>query len=422
MQAKPSAKRAYGSGSIFERDGNYYGKWRIDGRQVKRKLGPKRTKGEPHGLTRKQAETRVRELMAASQAEHDNAAKDAKRHRTKSQHGPTIDQVGRAYIEYAREHRGLKATTLGDYDCALRIHLAPFFGDRPVSEFDARLIEAYAKHLRTKPGSGWRGGKPLSPKTITNQLGALAVLLNFAMRRKWISASPMAGVDLPKQAGDAPIEKLKFLERDEVARLIEHAVPGEFQVLDRALYTLATYSGLRQGELRGLLWEHIDVARSIVHVVENVTHGRRSSPKGKRRRPVPLAPPAAEALLELRAVSPWTAPDDPVFAAPASGRPMGLTKLMERYREALAAAGLAVGFSFHDLRHTFGTNMARAGVPATTIQGWMGHADLQTTQRYMHYAPAHQDAARIAAALDPGTNPGTNLSETERTESNSEAA
>jgi integrase len=32
--------------------------------------------------------------------------------------------------------------------------------------------------------------------------------------------------------------------------------------------------------------------------------------------------------------------------------------------------------------------MARAGEPVTTIQAWLGHGDLKTTQRYMHYAPA----------------------------------
>lgn len=45
--------------------------------------------------------------------------------------------------------------------------------------------------------------------------------------------------------------------------------------------------------------------------------------------------------------------------------------------------------------------MARAGVPVGTIQAWMGHADLATTQLYMHYAPAGHDAARIDAAFDP---------------------
>jgi integrase len=177
-----------------------------------------------------------------------------------------------------------------------------------------------------------------------------------------------------------------------------------------------------KGELRGLRWEHLDFGRSIVHVLENVMRGRRSSPKGKRRRSVPLAPTASAALLELRASSEWLQDGDPVFACPSTGRPMARAGLMARYRKALVAAGLAPTFSFHDLRHTFGTTMARQGVPVGTIQAWMGHADLTTTQLYMHYAPADGDAAIIDAAFGAGTNPGTNLRLASRTESTSRAA
>jgi len=60
---------------------------------------------------------------------------------------------------------------------------------------------------------------------------------------------------------------------------------------------------------------------------------------------------------------------------------------MRRYHAALTAAGLDPAFRFHDLRHTLSTSMARAGEPVTSIQAWLGHSDLKTTQRYMHYAP-----------------------------------
>ena len=94
---------------------------------------------------------------------------------------------------------------------------------------------------------------------------------------------------------------------------------------------------------------------------------------------------------------------------------------MARYRKALAAARLPATFSFHDLRHTFGTTMARAGVEVGTIQAWLGHADLATTQLYMHYAPQARDADRIAAAfaVETATNPATNLRVVNGTEVNS---
>jgi hypothetical protein len=66
--------------------------------------------------------------------------------------------------------------------------------------------------------------------------------------------------------------------------------------------------------------------------------------------------------------------------------------------------------------------MARQSVPVGTIQAWMGHADLATTQLYMHYAPKAQDAAIIDAAFGaaPGTNPSTNLRVVGGTEANSQ--
>ena len=54
---------------------------------------------------------------------------------------------------------------------------------------------------------------------------------------------------------------------------------------------------------------------------------------------------------------------------------------------------------FHDLRHTFGAQMAAAGAPMRTLQEWMGHRDIQTTQRYADYAPSAREAELIAAAF-----------------------
>jgi len=68
MARSTNARRVYGTGSIVEHAGAFYGKWRVDGRQVKRKLGAVRQPGAAGGLTRKQAERRLRELMAETVA------------------------------------------------------------------------------------------------------------------------------------------------------------------------------------------------------------------------------------------------------------------------------------------------------------------------------------------------------------------
>jgi integrase len=55
--------------------------------------------------------------------------------------------------------------------------------------------------------------------------------------------------------------------------------------------------------------------------------------------------------------------------------------------------------TFHELRRTFGTRMAATGVPMRTLQEWMGHADIQTTSIYLHYAPSSGELALVNAAF-----------------------
>jgi len=384
MQAQRSAKRAYGSGSIYEHRGSWYGRWRPapGAPQVKRKLGPKRTRGGSDGMTRSQAEARLRELMAI-----EATPAIAPRPRVGAY---TVEQLGELYIANACK-LGRKESTLTDYAMCVRLHLTPFFGETPIQRIDAKRIEALIVHLRDNG---------LRPKSVRNYVGTLSALLNFAVRKKWLAASPMTAVDLPAlTSGDELEEPLRFLLPSEVHALADAALPGHYHAIDRALYLTAAFTGLRQGELRGLLWHHIDFDASRVRAFENVVRGERTTPKSRRGRSVPMARTVSHALLVLRAESAWTRPHDAVFADPLTGRPVALTPMMRRYRAALAAAGLETGFRFHDLRHTFGTSMARAGEPVTTIQAWLGHGDLKTTQRYMHYAPAVDEAERVERAF-----------------------
>jgi integrase len=92
----------------------------------------------------------------------------------------------------------------------------------------------------------------------------------------------------------------------------------------------------------------------------------------------------------------WIADDDLVFAGQLGGHLDG-SALRRRYHDALARAGLR-RLRFHDLRHTFGTAMiAKADI--LRVMEWMGHADVQTTQGYLHYRPRPDDARLADAAF-----------------------
>jgi integrase len=92
------------------------------------------------------------------------------------------------------------------------------------------------------------------------------------------------------------------------------------------------------------------------------------------------------------------AEEDLVFAHPHSGRPLDSSNVRHRLRQALAAAGLRA-IRFHDLRHTFGTRMAAAGVPMRTLQEWMGHRDIKTTMIYADYAPSDHERELVKRAF-----------------------
>src|SRR4029077_383219 len=94
---------------------------------------------------------------------------------------------------------------------------------------------------------------------------------------------------------------------------------------------------------------------------------------------------------------------DLVFAHPASrkaGTPLDGSKVLKRFKRALARAGVR-DVRFHDLRHTFGTRMAAAGVPMRTLQEWMGHRDFKITLIYADYAPSAHERAMVEAAFAP---------------------
>ena len=84
---------------------------------------------------------------------------------------------------------------------------------------------------------------------------------------------------------------------------------------------------------------------------------------------------------------------------PESGGPLDRSKLTRRFKQAIKLAKVRE-ITFHELRHTFGTRMAAAGVPLRTIQHWMGHADAKTTQIYAHYQPSDHEADTVDQAFE----------------------
>ena len=108
----------------------------------------------------------------------------------------------------------------------------------------------------------------------------------------------------------------------------------------------------------------------------------------------------------------YQADDDLAFCHPHTGGPLDSSNVLARFKAALQSAGIRP-IPFHDLRHTFGTRMAAAGVPMRTLQEWMGHRDIKTTMIYADYQASDHERELVERAF-AGTNVGTNLSASER--------
>ena len=362
-------RRPAGTGALLLRADSagretWYGKWRAGRRQVKRRLGLRRMPGSSIGLTRRQAEAALREAMAEA------------RSRPLAQERVALDEASRRYLDHVDRVLGRKQSTLQDYTLIVRRHLLPVLGGLPLERITPALV---ADYVTSKLREG------LAPKTVTNHLNLLHSIFAHAVKRGWAPANPVAAVDRPRSPDRE--EDIRFLTPAEVDALIEAAPDDELGPTDRLLYTLAAFTGLRQGELAALRWRDVDMAAGLVRVRRSYTRGRFGTPKTRRSsRAVPIAARVAAELDEHFRRTSFAHADGLVVCHPVSGAPYDASRMRKRFHAALQQAGVR-RVRFHDLRHTFGTRMAAAGAPLRAIQEWMGHADYQTTLVYADYAP-----------------------------------
>jgi integrase len=148
------------------------------------------------------------------------------------------------------------------------------------------------------------------------------------------------------------------------------------------------------GELIALRWRDLDFAGSTVRVRASFDNGDLTTPEaGQGPARCRWRPDVATALAQLGRRTDWVGDDDLVFPR-AAGDHLDASALRRRHKSALAAVGLRP-LRFHDLRHTFGTRMT-AKADIRRVQEWIAHADIQTTMRYLHFAPRAEDAALVA--------------------------
>jgi integrase len=253
----------------------------------------------------------------------------------------------------------------------------------------------------------WRSGRLIDGKssgTVNRDLNTLRGALSRAVEWGLVAAHPLATVKASKEDRAAIVRYLSRAEEKrlraaltarDTTRRAERASANAWR-RERAYalwpehdaYTdhltpivlLALNTGLRRGELFGLRWADVDLVRAIVTV-------QGGGAKSGQTRHVPLN---SEAVAVLQAWRPTDAdPAAYVFPGDSGAR-------LEDIKSAwlpLVSAAKVPAFRFHDLRHTFASNLVQAGIDLNTVRELLGHADLQMTLRYAHLAPEHKASA-----------------------------
>jgi integrase/recombinase XerC len=180
-----------------------------------------------------------------------------------------------------------------------------------------------------------------------------------------ISKSPTTGIETPKREKNGR----QVLRPDEYTKMLSlaGANPRDYAVLQVFLQT-----GIRVSELANLTVDDIDFIKPSITV----------RGKGSVEREIALEKKGIHALKSYLGVRPESI-SKRVFlnyqGEPISER--GIRKLVVKYRK---EAGITKKASCHTFRHTFATCKAEKGVPAYQLQQWLGHANLNTTQIYIH--------------------------------------
>lgn len=227
-------------------------------------------------------------------------------------------------------------------------------------------IETYILHLLTERKLSW--------STCNQAVCAFRFLYGVTLGR--------AAFALRLPHGRTPQKQPEILSRVEVMRLISAAKGPRARILLQTTYA----AGLRVSEVVALRWADIDSTRMTLRVEQG---------KGARDRYTILS---AGLLAELRAYWRLCGPRGALVFPGADG-PINVTTAQRMYDHAKATAGITKRGGIHSLRHAFATHLLEAGIDLHTIQQFLGHGSLSTTQRYLHLTQNHSNERSTALDL-----------------------
>jgi integrase/recombinase XerD len=341
-----------GADNLVKRNGVWYARIQVRGRDVRRSL-----------RTSSRAEAKKRLPAVLAQAEHFRFYGEA-RHTWKE-----------AVVEWASSGPELSAGTLKRYLVSLG-QLRGILDDLYVDEITSRTIAQISR----RPG--------VSNATRRRDITAVSVVLRWCVSQDWREDNPAANWDrsVIKERRD-PIALPEPYDLDCVVRV----APGNFAHLIR----FAQYTGMREEECASLERSQVDLRRVAITLTKTKTNRPRSVPLDER------------ALGTLTGTPPRLGCPF-IFWHPPGDRYMNVASRFAAIVKRAQARAKAEkrpaprGFRFHDLRHWYAVDYLRRGGSIYTLQQILGHSSIKTTELYLAYlTPAEQEQAKSGTAQNP---------------------
>ena len=248
--------------------------------------------------------------------------------------------------------------------------LLDYFGGKKLTQITPWHVDKY-KSKRLKDIS--RFNRPITKASINRELACLKTMLNYAVGEGWLLSNPIAGYKLFGEK----LNKLRVVSVDEFDRVYNNA-----SELLQPILVMAYNTGMRRNEILSLKWENVNLSEGYIRVEET---------KNDESRYIPINKQLHKTLKLVK----YKSSGEHVFSH--EGQPVKCFKTA--FDNAVKRSGVK-RFTFHDLRHTFASNLVMKGVDITTVSELLGHKSIAMTKRYSHPTPEHKRRAVETLDLD----------------------
>jgi integrase len=279
--------------------------------------------------------------------------------------------------EWLSQLVGITESQLESDESILRNHLLPFFGEHPLDQVNARLIDRYKAQKvieRHQFGAGYKA------KSMNNHLSVLHRIFEKAIEYELVDKNPVTRRAWIPRERTSEDRRNYWTPEEEQKAVATLQTWKELYPLRRIVILIQLMTGLRFGEIRSLETRDVDLKTPGLWIRRAMARKKTGTPKNKQARYQVIPRDLADELLEF--LQEREQEDGRLFLGEQGG-PLPNNSLNRWYRRLAKQAGITP-ISSHGARHTSGSTYAVMGAGQKMIAKLLGHSSTKATERYTH--------------------------------------